>query len=328
MRLIITDTGNIWNPVNPYLEQFKEIVLVVYLNGEAQTDQYSSFVSPYDSNGDSTERCGLENLRLLALASVAVQLNRKLRYHDDIVFLTDTEPSTLYPYYVLKDMNEFNRLHLLAISPLDTTSAQKQTAFRHLLSDLTPLSSLLYFQSDSLRAELGDRMSFPAAYAYLEQYFGQNLIRILNGIYDSHYEHTFFDFASMSYLPLKEGFDELDLHNASKQDDTIRFPVYRSLSMLGMVIPPMYPEDTDRTRQIIERPAARLDGKQICRLLRQQRILLAEANHIPFESEECPSVGPCAGTCDKCDRESEYLRKQILKIPELQRVYPEFELLS
>ncbi len=60
-------------------------------------------------------------------------------------------------------------------------------------------------------------------------------------------------------------------------------------------------------------------------MLREQRLLLAEANNIPFESEECPSIGPCAGTCDKCDREAKYLYEQMKKIPKDERVYPQFE---
>ncbi|MDE7477082.1 MAG: membrane receptor RagA, partial [Lachnospiraceae bacterium] len=94
---------------------------------------------------------------------------------------------------------------------------------------------------------------------------------------------------------------------------------------MGAIRCPSYPEDTKYIKEEVERPAARLDGKKVCNILREQRIQLAKANHIPFRSEECPSIGPCAGTCDKCDMESEYLRKQLQKIPEEKRVYPQFD---
>ena len=54
------------------------------------------------------------------------------------------------------------------------------------------------------------------------------------------------------------------------------------------------------------------------------RIELAKANRIKFRSEECPSLGPCAGTCDKCDQEAEYLRDKLALIPEAQRIIPDF----
>lgn len=40
---------------------------------------------------------------------------------------------------------------------------------------------------------------------------------------------------------------------------------------------------------------------------------------------ECPSIGPCAGTCERCDEESGYLRKQLQKIPVEKRIYPQFD---
>ena len=53
---------------------------------------------------------------------------------------------------------------------------------------------------------------------------------------------------------------------------------------------------------------------------------MAKANGIEFESEECPSIGPCAGTCAKCDQESAYLRDKLEAIPAADRVIPDFKL--
>ena len=46
MRILITDTGSLWKPDDPILEQFKDIILFVCLNGKAVTDKYECFVSP------------------------------------------------------------------------------------------------------------------------------------------------------------------------------------------------------------------------------------------------------------------------------------------
>ena len=47
MRVIITDTVFILNHDNPALEVFKDVLLVVCLEGKAVTDKYECFVSPY-----------------------------------------------------------------------------------------------------------------------------------------------------------------------------------------------------------------------------------------------------------------------------------------
>lgn len=82
--------------------------------------------------------------------------------------------------------------------------------------------------------------------------------------------------------------------------------------------------DSTQSKEEVERMPAIPDGKEICNTLREQRIRLAKANHIPFKSEDCPSTEPCAGTCEKCDAESEYLREQLQKIPKEKRIYPQF----
>ena len=91
-------------------------------------------------------------------------------------------------------------------------------------------------------------------------------------------------------------------------------------------MPPDYPGYNDIRKKEIERTHARTDGKEICNYLRQMRIELAKANGIKFRSEECPSLGPCAGTCAKCDQEAAYLRDKLARIPESKRVIPDFKL--
>ena len=44
MKIVVTDTGLIWNPDNPALERFKGDVLCVYINGYGEkSDKYQSF---------------------------------------------------------------------------------------------------------------------------------------------------------------------------------------------------------------------------------------------------------------------------------------------
>ena len=61
---------------------------------------------------------------------MADDLNRKLGYHDEILFLTDRNPESLYPFYVIKDRNEFNGLHLCTISPWKFEGDRRITAHK------------------------------------------------------------------------------------------------------------------------------------------------------------------------------------------------------
>ncbi len=331
MRLVITDTGFIWNQNNPFLEKYKDIVLVVCLEGKAVTDQYECFLSPYSAKTDivmGMDKYGEEDRRLQRLASVGKELSSVLGYHDKIVFLTDNQPSTLYPFYVMKELNRYNRLHLAAMSPWQLESGGRRKEYYHMLSDLSQLYSILYYDGDEVLEGLkkdNAALTMPEALEYISNDLGRLMPCFLNGIYDMRSGPCFFDFGAMKYIPLKNGFDKIGIAKDHAMDDDVRFPIVREYSTMGMVRQGVYPEDSGHVKEEIERPAARLDGKKVCNMLREQRIRLAEANRIPFESPECPVIGPCAGTCEKCDGEAEYLRKQLERIPEEKRMYPQFD---
>ena len=42
-------------------------------------------------------------------------------------------------------------------------------------------------------------------------------------------------------------------------------------------------------------------GKQTCRILKEIRRQIAEANDIEFATSECRYKGDCLGTCPKCE---------------------------
>ena len=150
--------------------------------------------------------------------------------------------------------------------------------------------------------------------------------RILNGIHHMEETPCYFDFASEEYVPLRNGFDRIDITKRNEIVSEVDFPMMRAFSTLGLICrPPSYPDEDEDVKKEIEKPVARVDGKKVCNVLREQRIRLAAANNIPFESEECPSIGACAGTCEKCDKESSYLREQLQMIPEEKLVYPQFD---
>ncbi len=54
-------------------------------------------------------------------------------------------------------------------------------------------------------------------------------------------------------------------------------------------------------------------GKRICKTLKELRKRIADANEIPFETDECTHKGDCLGTCSKCEQEVNYLINSIEK---------------
>ena len=54
------------------------------------------------------------------------------------------------------------------------------------------------------------------------------------------------------------------------------------------------------------------EGKQKCRILKEIRRQIAEANDIELITSECKYRGDCLGTCPKCEAEVHYLEQQLL----------------
>lgn len=52
-------------------------------------------------------------------------------------------------------------------------------------------------------------------------------------------------------------------------------------------------------------------GKQKCKILKQIRKQIADANDIRYVIDECPHKGECPGTCPKCEAEVRYLETQL-----------------
>lgn len=52
-------------------------------------------------------------------------------------------------------------------------------------------------------------------------------------------------------------------------------------------------------------------GKNTCKILKEIRRQIAEANDIAFVTSECKYQGDCSGTCPKCESELRYLEEEL-----------------
>lgn len=120
MRYIVTDTGNVWNLENKHLKIHKRNILVIRFLEYDIPREYECFNVPLELEErkvpDNKERLDLGNPWFRRLASVAQELNSLLEQDRDVVFLTDNEPTTLYPYPALKDIDMGRNNHLVAFT--------------------------------------------------------------------------------------------------------------------------------------------------------------------------------------------------------------------
>ena len=56
-----------------------------------------------------------------------------------------------------------------------------------------------------------------------------------------------------------------------------------------------------------------MNGKDKCKILKQIRQEIADANDIPYITENCEYQGDCKGTCPKCEADLRYLEAQLDK---------------
>lgn len=328
MVIFVTDEGRYWNHNNPILENYAACVVVVCLNGKAVTDKYQCVVSPYKLIGMGTTDYGVSSAKFNALKTICDELVAECNYHQNIVFLADQEPESLYPYLLLKDEVEYNNLHLWCMSPWSFEGKRRQKTYASMLHDLNRLTSLHYIEGDSLldtdkkETKIADVMQ--DCREWLNTLLPAALYEIDEKLeYDEKY---FYEPSIKRYVCTDNSYDELIRKKPLRKKQVEKHEPERYYSTLGLVRFMDSPDASIGVQQEIERLQPRLDGKEICNKLKEMRIALAAANGITYEMVNCPSTGPCAGTCMQCDREVAYLQEQLSKIPESDRVYPQYEI--
>lgn len=329
MLIFVTDEGRFWNHKNPILEKYADCVIVICLNGEAVTDKYKCIVSPYkpDVHLGMTDYSVLSQ-KYKALKSIEEQIREEYYYHDDLVFLTDSEPQSLYPYLVLKDDEEFNKIHLWCMSPWQFESKKRREAFFELLHDIDKLNSIHYVDADEYLESLDRRTTMPEAIEKCQEWLNSMLPSALYEI-DSKLrwgERYYYDLKAKRYISTDKAYSMIFKAKPIRKKDADEFIPFQEYSTLGMICEPDYPDADDETKEVVEQLHPRLNGKQVCEKLKQMRKQLAEANGIKMKFVDCPSTGPCAGTCERCDMEVRQLQEELLKIREEDRKYPQIEI--
>ena len=331
MIIFVTDEGRYWNHNNPILEKYADCVVVICLNGKKVTDKYQCIIVPYDHQPHlGMTDYSVLSTKFMALKQIRDEIRYSYSYHEDIVFLADTEPQSLYPYLVLKDDEEYNRMHLWCMSPWRFEGRSKRSAYEELLQDISKLTSLCYIESEMLLEKSNMRTTLLEADRYGMEWLNSMLTSALYEIsnnmrWDKKY---YFDLKTERYICTENSYDEvLKVKRFSKKKIDEHHPL-REIFTLGRMVESLYPSDKEDSKCAVEQLHPRVDGKVVCEELKKLRKELADANGISFFPVDCPSTGACAGTCQRCDMELEYLQRQLHNIPEEKRVYPSFDVMK
>ena len=311
MKIVITDSGILWRYGNPILKNYKDLVLVVCLHGSKVTDEYECFICPQRQIGLGMSM-GVGSRVYNDLEDVADELYYKLRSEDDILFLTDGNPASLYPYYIIKNRKHRMNIHLWASPPWSIEGKARMNIHKDMLSDLSGVKSVCYIDTqDYLKNKY---KNFGGLLEDVQNYFEEIFPIVMDSISKIENE-SYFDLVSKSYIPLsKASVKETILKSNEYLSDKDEY-IDNMYLIEGMVDIPEYQRSDKNKKDIIYRQVARIDGKKICNILREYRFKLAQMNSIEFNSEECSYVGACAGTCEKCDEEAKYLSKKLSEIP-------------
>lgn len=327
MVIFVTDEGRFWNHENPILERFSDCVVVVCLNGHAVTDKYTCVVSPYQSLGLGMLGKSVLTNKLQTLASIRKQLRDCYSYHDNLIFLTDGEPSSLLPYVVLRDDEEYNHMHLWCMSPWKFESLNRRKEYQKLLGNFEKLTSIYYLNSDAYLKRRDKNKKLSDAMAECQEWLNSMLPGALYEIEKKlkRKGRYYFDDTIRRYVSIDQSYSELLNAEEIKSEEIDSFQPQIRRSTLGMLMCERYPNTKASTKHTVEKLYPRLDGKKVCEHMKKLRVQLARANDIPYEPVSCPSTGPCAGTCEQCDMELRYLQEMIQKKDEKERIYPKEE---
>lgn len=161
------------------MEKYADCVVVVCVYGKKVTDKYKCIVSPYKQVGMGCDNYSIQSAKYKALESVKEELRNTYTYHDNLLFLTDSAPESLYPYLILKDTEEYNNLHLWCMSPWKIEPIRRRKAHRELLHDISNLNSLLYIDNDMIWESLDKKATIKDLNFYCQNLFAEMLPQVI-----------------------------------------------------------------------------------------------------------------------------------------------------
>lgn len=325
MKYVITDAGLLVNHNSKFLETvIEDVIVVVSDRSTVVRDKYRVIKCCIIQMGLGMDgERGKNSRRYRTIQANIEQLIAEFSEDEDILFLTDNNPESLYPLLAAKKFAQKYRFHLWAMTPLYFEGSRRIKVYEELMSDLGFLRSIILFDSGKMLGELDRRTTMPQFIKYMNNHFDKCFSYVCFQIKELRWcknKKYFYSFETNQFIEVRDGFKAISerlrtLKTTSFDAGEDLFQV--TASVMVQNIPCKKIED----KEYIEQLYPRLDGKNVCETLKNMRRELAKANGIEFKTVECSSTGPCAGTCESCDNEIRYLNEMMHKIPEFLRRY-------
>ncbi len=120
--------------------------------------------------------------------------------------------------------------------------------------DLSGVKSLFYMDSQKIVDEMPEHCSFTAFFARAKEEYSHFLPRILYGIQNLDDSLFYFDFHTLSYIPVKSGFISIMAQSAPsrKKPEISKIKLYQCSATLGLLVPRLFPEDYASMKDDVE----------------------------------------------------------------------------
>lgn len=302
-NILITDNGWFVNHRLPCLAKYTQDVNVIKMSHRTEDiEEYKvidvSIKTPglgYSGSGfESWEYRSLQtNKNKLEIALLEKGINSS--WYSDVILLGDIKPESLTILSALQESEFDAEIHLIV--PLPFGRVVKGSAQYKILSNLNKVKSLAVYDPYKLAKE---------RYGDTEQ---ENITKVADEMIAHFLERENELFTKMEFFSeSKKYFFDFERDGFIETDTLYVLDDYEITHTLGFWVDP-YLFDNGREEnsyfiECLKTPVPRPDGKKVCEILRNIRKKFARANQINYEFRECIYDGPCAGTCDACDKEA------------------------
>lgn len=320
MKIIISSPNAFWNIDMECMKNIKKDIILLQFEEVQKIDSVYTIdvsVPAYGLGQNPGKNRGGRNY-----VEVKKHLPEILQYierGEDVLILADINPQSVIIFDLLRMMTDGKnfKLHFWGIVPFHFEVKHRKTTYLDLLNRKGRVKSLHIKYADDFLATVDRRSTISQVLEKIKHDLEMEFPAVLNAIdtFKSDLMY-FYDNQSKRYVDVALSLEKNKKKNFS---DDLRV-------VMGEISVKYNPFSEEK--MLIEQQVGRINGKKICQKLRQLRIDFAEANEIPYESDDCCYEGACAGTCEKCDSELKYLYNMIDSHPEKEPVYPYLEIES
>lgn len=183
MRIVVTDTCFVWKRYRHILEKFKDMLFVVCLEGKPETDEYKYLVCSRHTEED-LNLYSYSDVKMDLFPTLEQDLNEILKDDEEIVFLTDYDFISLYPFLALSNGEEEKKMHLCTISPFKF-DMKKYNEYQRIIGELPKATLVLSIDSNKYLENISSENSLLDILKSIESKYISMFSEMLNSIANS-----------------------------------------------------------------------------------------------------------------------------------------------